>query len=172
MLPVPAVLKANILAKMRMGEQQILRVSEAHIFERGTYVEHALNGPPPFLSGFFTRSLRPLQLLVLAPISFDLQHNRFPYVPAMSPWIISTLQAPTCTEHRGSLSAEGAILDGLLRRTDIIGSELSPYRVASWRNHSTNAAPLVATVWRYLPLRRPLLLRRPFTFTAMFSCVF
>ena len=28
---VPAVLKANILAKMRMGEQQILRVSEAHI---------------------------------------------------------------------------------------------------------------------------------------------
>ena len=43
MLPVLAVLKANILAKMRMGEQQILRVSEAHIFDRGTGVEHALN---------------------------------------------------------------------------------------------------------------------------------
>jgi len=55
-LPVPAVLKANILAKMRMGEQQILRVSEAHIFDRGTGVEHALSASAIFV-GFLDASI-------------------------------------------------------------------------------------------------------------------
>ena len=97
-----SVLQANILAKMRMGEQQSRRASEAHILTENWEtcepapkiwkmasvqqinawkLHDALTAEcaPQFLSGFFMGWLRPLQLLVLAQISFDPQHHRFPY---------------------------------------------------------------------------------------------